>query len=1128
MKKTTWEGRFCRCMILLLLASCLSPEVTTDEDPIDVAHTEERAIQSEDKPEVVRVVDSIRHLTSQGQFTSALKAIENVTSQFPLKDHELEDSILLAVLNLKSEILWRTRKLDQAVAVAQEALALGKNKLGGSHLEVANAYTNLGVSQELLGAYDSAEKNYHKALAIQKGALGSSHPAVASTFENLGLLSKSRGSFDEAITYFEDAQVIIREALGPSHYRVAQTKVNLGIVYRLKGWYDRAIQANEEALPIFLAKLGEDHPKVANIYNNLASIYEQTADFQQAKEYYRKALNVRVRKFGEQSPSVAESYVNLGGLYKSMGAYDEATDYVRKGLFILVAAFGHKHIKVASAHSFLGIIYTDKEDYTEAIKHLRKSIDIKLAVLGANHVRVAAGYLNLGIVMSRIEEYDQALDLYQQAEAIIQERLGKSHIYLGNVYNSMGGAYKSTGAYKDAITCLNRSIKIRKRHYGTNHPQVAITMVSLGNVYQEMGNIQKASECAHQALKLLRYDAQAPQNFERITDLNGLRLALILLKDIHQFRFHETGHHPYLDTLNTDYRQMLALEDYIQLEYVEDKTRRSYAAQALPIYEGAITHLMLQDQPEELFQTFELAEKTKNRQMLEVLRFDATQRSYGIPDSLLHKERDIDVAIGEAEKQIHKQTFETDSSRLRDSLLKTYENDLFTLKRERTGLRELFKNRYPAYHQLRYNPSVISLAEVQQHLLGQTHDALVEYFVGDSNLYTWVVLSDTFHLLSTKLNVPLANWVEGLRCALLAEQDTTLSCTADYAIIAHQLYQKLFASVDSLLPSEAAVLLVPDGVLGYLPFEVLLTEPNGQGEGYASYSYLLRDHPISYAYSATLQQEMQRKQHQRPPNRTLLAVAPSFTGNTSDSKALLASRFIDTTNRRSLLSALAYNVPEAQSIVDQMNGDPLIGEDATEAAFVQKAHDYRILHLSTHGKANDQAGDYSFLAFHHIEDDSLEVENEWLYNSEIYNLQLNADLVVLSACETGIGELQRGEGIISLARGFSYAGAKSLVTSLWNVNDRSTKELMEGFYRYLAEGRPKHLALRQAKLDYLDTHPDYLQSPFYWAAFIPIGDMEPIKLEETPWKYVWGALLVLSILGIILGIRWKNNGKAVT
>jgi len=303
-------------------------------------------------------------------------------------------------------------------------------------------------------------------------------------------------------------------------------------------------------------------------------------------------------------------------------------------------------------------------------------------------------------------------------------------------------------------------------------------------------------------------------------------------------------------------------------------------------------------------------------------------------------------------------------------------------------------------------------------------------------------------------------------------------------------------------------------VLGYLPFEILLQELPQNNTHFSDHAYLLKDYQISYSYSASLLQEMIEKQHAEKPKKNFLAFAPSF----GEASAPVASRSLAAI--RSGLNPLKFNIPEADQLNQIMGGDVFSALSATEPKFIEVAPFYRIIHLATHGKANDQAGDYSFLAFTEIADS---LENEFLYTRDLYNLRLNADMVVLSACETGVGELQRGEGIVSLARGFSYAGAKSIVTTLWSINDATTVELMEGFYAYLKDGMAKDAALRRAKLDYIQSHPNDEVHPFYWAAFVAVGDMSPVPVKGKYWWF-WG----FAVLGLIAFAGYwvfRNRGK---
>jgi CHAT domain-containing protein len=285
------------------------------------------------------------------------------------------------------------------------------------------------------------------------------------------------------------------------------------------------------------------------------------------------------------------------------------------------------------------------------------------------------------------------------------------------------------------------------------------------------------------------------------------------------------------------------------------------------------------------------------------------------------------------------------------------------------------------------------------------------------------------------------------------------------------------------------LIIVPDGVLGLIPFEALLSGVPKRLNNFGTYPYLLNDHTISYAYSATLRKEMAEKAHAQTPAKTVLAMAPFTEPNhvvkSEESQSKIAAleeeareAGLPLDGSRKEMAYLKYSAEEAQVVRDIWDGDLLTGPAASLEQFVEVADQYDILHLSTHARADNRLGEHCFLAF----------PGDSLFVRDIYNLRLNADLVVLSACETGEGELLRGEGVISLARAFAYAGARSVVTSLWEVNDAATKEVMQRFHFYLHEGYENDEALRVAKRQFIKKNPGVLQHPYFWAGFVVVGE----------------------------------------
>ena len=316
-----------------------------------------------------------------------------------------------------------------------------------------------------------------------------------------------------------------------------------------------------------------------------------------------------------------------------------------------------------------------------------------------------------------------------------------------------------------------------------------------------------------------------------------------------------------------------------------------------------------------------------------------------------------------------------------------------------------------------------------------------------------------------------------------------------YRQTGYALYKLLVGTVETSLGEN--VVVVVDKELGYLPFDLLLTELPDRAYGYRDHPYLMREHAISYSYSANLWMEMQRPI--QDAGRKALVIAPSF-----------GTLEMSAESDDSFLMPLSFNQEEASKVAATLNARTVLSDDATKERFLADCERYDLIHLATHGTSDDQSGDNSFLLFTNTSGDNQ------LYASEIYPLNLNAELVTLSACETGYGELRKGEGVISLARAFAFAGARGLVSTLWSVNDRSTSQVMTSYYRYLGEGLDKSNALRQAKLDYINSVGHADAHPFFWGGFISIGNIRP--LQPYPSRRTLNALLLLIIFGILVWV----------
>jgi len=418
---------------------------------------------------------------------------------------------------------------------------------------------------------------------------------------------------------------------------------------------------------------------------------------------------------------------------------------------------------------------------------------------------------------------------------------------------------------------------------------------------------------------------------------------------------------------------------------------------------------------------------------------------------------------------------------------------------------------YPQFYQLKYHISVPNVASLQKQLL--PGEGIISYYVGINHLYVLLLDKWNFSVERVPIDFSLSETLNAFNNSILSsigESPEAKIALKKYHQTGFFLYQKLIAPFVRKLP--ANLIILPDNLLENLSFDALLTDLPSPNTNYRDYPFLLNEYTISYHYSANA--VCQRPDYQTNHDHQLLAFAPTF----EDNKSFSISKLRD-------FGRLTHNIKEVDDI-KKIVGDGLVlkSTHATEDNFMKLAPDYQIIHLATHGKVNLEHANYSYLAFQEIEDS---LENELLYIKDIYGLQLQADLVVLSACETASGSLSKGEGIINLARGFTYAGASSVVPTLWKISDIATANLMKDFYLELNSGQPKHLAMANAKRHFLENAPPRSAHPFFWAAFVLIGDVSPILLPQQSGKFhhasvfLWGSglLFILFFLGIFKNLR---------
>ena len=551
------------------------------------------------------------------------------------------------------------------------------------------------------------------------------------------------------------------------------------------------------------------------------------------------------------------------------------------------------------------------------------------------------------------------------------------------------------------------------------------------------------------------------------------------------------------------FSKAISLIDKMAITYELQQSQLLFQEEIFPIYEEAIVtlfHLFQQKkEPHFIEKAFAYSEKSKARFLSETLKKEEALYHAGIPDTLQMFEKGLRRKISLYEKEQLAVFYPQNG---RDSAKHIFLNrKLLSLYSTQDSLFREFKRRYPAYYELSYEPMSYSVAQLKATL--EEDEAILAYFLGDTWLVSFCMRRDTLIGDIQERAPELAQ--EVLTFHQLMSQPfrrDSASSTVELYRLAQELCALLWTPLSAQFPTKVKV--IPDGVLGYIPFEVLISDSGEEG---LNTRFLIYDYQISYSYSAYVYKWLSLNHSHPLGNASWVGFAPVFdtSGPSLEEKS------------RKIQSPLIYNQEEIKNIHRLTSGGIFIGDQASERQFKECAAQYNIVHIASHAQTHDESPLLSHIAFTPIADS---LEDGVLELGELFNMELDIDMIVLSACETGTGKMQRGEGIVSLARGATFAGAKSIITTLWAISDQASSKIMYAFYENLKKGQSKDEALRKAKIAYLENSDKLNAHPFFWGGFIAIGEMRAVFFPMRSLYIEVGAVLVL-LVGLLFLLRKK-------
>ena len=958
-----------------------------------------------------------------------------------------------------------------------------------------NALTHLGSLYEKLGRTRIAAKYYRQLLAVPDKSRYLPWNLIAQYLLRMGGLFLKLDLTRDASQATRQLEELLRQA-GIAPVIRGQVLTEAAELYEKAGQPDVALQYYEKVL----AGYGEGNylKETGNTLTRMGILHKNRSQYGRAMEHYSRAFDA-YEKVGDRL-GMTDVANNIGIVLDRQGFYNKALEFygfalggykeaLRKAGDDEQAA-AHANKSIADAMNNIGITFVNLGQYDRALEFyqdVEKRYDA--SVPPGDSARLA---LNMGAAYAKLERYDEARRYFQQAQAKFEEADNPGGAAGALVNQAV--LLKDRGQQAEARKLFERALEIYRRL--SRPKEAAMIFYNIGRSYEEEDDYDKAL-LPYTLAKDLGRRMEDPEIMWR-SDA-GMASCLERLNRPLEALDHNKAAINEIESLRK-YAGNGRRDNLLQVAFFADKLHPYTALVRL------LLKLSRQKGGESyLEQAFEYADRGKGRGLLDLLAESRALAQVEAPAELVRRIIEADALISTYEGSLRVERAKPSTQRDKQ-LIAEYQQRLEQAAQEQQRAREELAEKYPRYVELT-NPRPVTLAEVQGNMLSE-REVLIEYVVTQDDTLAFVVSKTGMKVITLKLTAEeLYDRVAALRKSLVKAREYD-------AGVAHELYERLFRPVEVHLGKAASVYIVPDSALHYVPFEALLTSPEPR---FRASSFLLNKYTFAYVPSAgvlgIVLADERRKRASPPPQRPLVVFAnPMYgqEGSRADGPVVEGADEMWDDCQSPHFLPLPDTEEEAKSIARTFGmdlADPAFNVRGQAGESHVKALDlsaYRYVHFATHGIICDQSGEASLQSSLVLSLAGVPVEQQkagdegFLQMDEIFNLRLNADLVTLSACRTGLGANAEGEGIIGLTRAFMYAGTPSVLVSQWGVADKSTAMFMNRFYLNLRNGLSKGQALHEAKVWMLNNsyhnevrdgyrHMVAHDHPYFWAPFVLVG-----------------------------------------
>ncbi|MEP7267418.1 MAG: CHAT domain-containing protein [Saprospiraceae bacterium] len=909
----------------------------------------------------------------------------------------------------------------------------------------------------------------------------------------------------------------------------------IGYGYQNLNMYDSCYSYLQKCYDICSERHGEDYLMTTMCLNKLSFYYNYIGQVKKQKELLFKSFDIRRRILDKNDLFLAYAYGNMAGYYFDIGDVIKANMYHNKSVEIIKNQYliydkSNNPLKDTSLIRLQNVNKTLPKVLNQMLTSLPTRFAFQL-IFQAEHL---IDEENLLMAEYKLKQVDTIIIKYPKIKNFVSQGYFTTKLNLYTKRNEFSKANKmidsisnlaqfkekeslrmplierkcyllsKEGKYEEAIKLLNQE-------YNKSEAKSITKLFKynrLCQLYQDSKNYNMVVETADTAYRQL-FTMEQYRNFLNIIP-NWRELGPVTSKNLIYLIYYELTAKYELNKVIKDTKSQSRFVNqfeilnngliYLQEANFTKEGKISEEVELYPLYERAIDIAL------------ELYQVSKDESLLlKIQKWSESHKAIALVNSIIlkndlnesHQPKVISdyIDLKNQIERIKLRVIETgrNNSPSDSTILNNLNNSLVQLSGDLEVLseknKEILESIFDPSERIEY-PS-----EKIQAYLGANASQLIDYFVGDSNIYVSLLSDSSKSCLSIKLNTTNRELIDSFISSALSKE----VASSNYKALSNKVYNLLIHPIENKLTSKRLI-IIPDGFLFRLPFELLQTN---------EYKLLVENFSIQYEFSSKLL----LKKTINKARKSYAGFAPEYIGNeeiiVSNEKAVTRAETYE--ESRAMLGPLKFNIPEVLECAKIMNGSSFVGPLADKFTFKDKSKDARIVHLAMHAITDDQNPDYSQLLFKSKD------KNEPLFAYELNEYEMHSELAILSACNTGIGRYRRGDGVQSMARAFKGAGCKNIVMSLWPANDASTKDIVVGFLKNLKAGMGKADALRKSKLDYLKTAPEELKLPYYWAGLILIGDNDAMKFDSN--NYLSILLVAIAILGILFIWYRQSSGK---